>query len=586
MNLKLMSLRAKILLASSITLIFMTFLGIESVSIIYNLTNTKAWVDHTHKVVGEALKIETAAVNIETGMRGFLLAGDEQFLEPLNSGKKSFNVLLSNLKETVKDDPNQLELLQNTKDTIDEWLSTVVEPSIELRRQIGTSKSMNVMAKLIQEEKGKKYFDKFRGQISLFKKREESLLIKREKALENETSLNQVRDAVASVNHTHKVISEAQTILAAAIDMETGMRGYLLAGKENFLEPFNSGRQRLFEVTRRLKTTVSDNPAQVSLLGEIEILIEEWIEKVVEPAIALRREIGHAKTMDDMATLVAQAKGKKYFDKFRKEISNFRNIELKIMAERQEAAKSSVTTAYAVISSSIIVAIILSLLVAKILGNSIINPFRNIFGGLKSFSSHELELLNQNFSAIVADMTNSAKSMNNVSAEISSASDNLSSSSNHQAASVEQTSTSMEELSGIVRNNVKLTEQSKNLSDQVRDQMGTLTEAMKEINESNKQIENLAKVINEIGEKTSVIDEIVFQTKLLSFNASVEAERAGEHGRGFAVVAQEVGSLAQMSGKAALEISQIVKESTYQANAIVKENAETRCVFCLHKQRR
>ena len=87
------------------------------------------------------------------------------------------------------------------------------------------------------------------------------------------------------------------------------------------------------------------------------------------------------------------------------------------------------------------------------------------------------------------------------------------------------------------------------------------------------QIEGLAKVIDEIGDKTSVIDEIVFQTKLLSFNASVEAERAGEHGRGFSVVAQEVGSLAQMSGKAALEISQIVKESTNRVAQIAKENS-------------
>jgi methyl-accepting chemotaxis protein len=95
---------------------------------------------------------------------------------------------------------------------------------------------------------------------------------------------------------------------------------------------------------------------------------------------------------------------------------------------------------------------------------------------------------------------------------------------------------------------------------------------MKEINEANNKVEQLVKVIGEIGEKTAVIDEIVFQTKLLSFNASVEAERAGEHGRGFAVVAQEVGNLAQMSGKAATEISGIVKESIKSAEAVVTDN--------------
>ena len=48
------------------------------------------------------------------------------------------------------------------------------------------------------------------------------------------------------VTHTHKVLGEANGIVASAVDMETGMRGYLLAGKEKFLEPYNRGRS-LFE---------------------------------------------------------------------------------------------------------------------------------------------------------------------------------------------------------------------------------------------------------------------------------------------------------------------------------------------------
>ena len=69
-------------------------------------------------------------------------------------------------------------------------------------------------------------------------------------------------------------------------------------------------------------------------------------------------------------------------------------------------------------------------------------------------------------------------------------------------------------------------------------------------------VKNMMTLIETINQKTSVINDIVFQTKLLSFNASVEAARAGEHGKGFAVVAEEVGNLAQMSGNAAQEINQ------------------------------
>lgn len=96
--------------------------------------------------------------------------------------------------------------------------------------------------------------------------------------------------------------------------------------------------------------------------------------------------------------------------------------------------------------------------------------------------------------------------------------------------------------------------------------------AIEEIMESNARIEKLVGVIEQISEKTAIIDEIVFQTKLLSFNAAVEAERAGEHGRGFAVVAQEIGNLAKMSGSAALDISVIVKGSTNEAKKVAAEN--------------
>lgn len=60
-------------------------------------------------------------------------------------------------------------------------------------------------------------------------------------------------------------------------------------------------------------------------------------------------------------------------------------------------------------------------------------------------------------------------------------------------------------------------------------------------------------------------------TKLLSFNASVEAARAGEHGKGFAVVAEEVGNLANMSGRAAGEIEGMLGESLTQVETILEK---------------
>ena len=196
--------------------------------------------------------------------------------------------------------------------------------------------------------------------------------------------------------------------------------------------------------------------------------------------------------------------------------------------------------------------------------------------GIAIYISKEIS---SSLNKISSNLMDSAHQVASAATQLSTASSQLSSSSSEQASAVEETSSSLEELNGMVQNNVSNAEQAFTLATRVRDlsesgcsTMDNLELAMKEILASNEKIDQLVKVIGNIGEKTEVMDEIVFQTKLLSFNASVEAERAGEYGRGFAVVAQEVGNLAQMSGKAAQEIANIVKESIKNAETITAEN--------------
>ncbi|WP_226809460.1 methyl-accepting chemotaxis protein, partial [Aliarcobacter butzleri] len=74
------------------------------------------------------------------------------------------------------------------------------------------------------------------------------------------------------------------------------------------------------------------------------------------------------------------------------------------------------------------------------------------------------------------------------------------------------------------------------------------------------------KQVNAINEAIGVIDNIAFQTNILSLNAAVEAATAGEAGKGFAVVAQEVRNLASRSAEAAHEIKAIVENATIKAN--------------------
>ncbi len=166
-----------------------------------------------------------------------------------------------------------------------------------------------------------------------------------------------------------------------------------------------------------------------------------------------------------------------------------------------------------------------------------------------------------------------------ITSTLSSDAGQLADQASEQASSVQETSSSLEEIGGMVRSNLDNAREAYELSNKVREIsvkadtfMESIKTSMEELLESNKRIEQLVGVIDNIKTKTEIMDEIVFQTKLLSFNASVEAERAGEHGRGFAVVAQEVGQLAEVSGKSAQEIAKIVSDSMSEATQVTLNN--------------
>ena len=176
--------------------------------------------------------------------------------------------------------------------------------------------------------------------------------------------------------------------------------------------------------------------------------------------------------------------------------------------------------------------------------------------------------------------------------EVSSTSDQLSSAASQQAAALQETVAAVNEISAMVGRTADMATQSRNTSqssrnvandgkrtvDEMIHSMDEIRESNKEIltqvEDGNKEISQIVRVISEIGNKTKVINDIVFQTKLLSFNASVEAARAGEHGKGFAVVAEEVGNLAQMSGAAAKEISDLLEQSVVKVQTIVDQTGQ------------
>lgn len=145
-------------------------------------------------------------------------------------------------------------------------------------------------------------------------------------------------------------------------------------------------------------------------------------------------------------------------------------------------------------------------------------------------------------------------------------------------AMIEKSNTSAHSTVQITHENVRILEKGKvsisNLKDTFKEIQLANEDVIKVMDDNTHKITEILNVIQSIDAKTRVINDIVFQTKLLSFNASVEAARAGDSGKGFAVVAEEVGKLAISSGKASQEIGQLIRESQDQVKKIVAETQQ------------
>ncbi|MDX4025263.1 nitrate- and nitrite sensing domain-containing protein [Aliarcobacter skirrowii] len=135
----------------------------------------------------------------------------------------------------------------------------------------------------------------------------------------------------------------------------------------------------------------------------------------------------------------------------------------------------------------------------------------------------------------------------------------ISTAANSQAASLEETAASLEEITSNITNNTQTTTKMESYGEKVKESIKIGQDLA---NKTVSSMEDINKQALAINEAIGVIDNIAFQTNILSLNAAVEAATAGEAGKGFAVVAGEVRNLASRSAEAANEIKRIVQLAT------------------------
>ena len=141
--------------------------------------------------------------------------------------------------------------------------------------------------------------------------------------------------------------------------------------------------------------------------------------------------------------------------------------------------------------------------------------------------------------------------------------ENLTSKITKQIESLEETTLAVEKISEITNNNSKNTTSMSKLAEIVKQ---AVEDGYNLSNKTTKSMDDINEKVIAINEAITIIDQIAFQTNILSLNAAVEAATAGEAGKGFAVVAGEVRNLANKSAEAANEIKKLVEIANQKAH--------------------
>ena len=150
------------------------------VAMISYLLSVIQWVEHTDRVINNANEAVKLSVDLETGMRGFLITGDEHFLDPYEVAKPQIMAQLKGLEQLVGDNPQQIDRLKRLEALQTDW-SAYAQSMIDMRRQSGDYKGA------VQSGRGKRLADEIRREFDEFIAMEQQLRVARNESVSRTT---------------------------------------------------------------------------------------------------------------------------------------------------------------------------------------------------------------------------------------------------------------------------------------------------------------------------------------------------------------------------------------------------------------
>jgi methyl-accepting chemotaxis protein len=355
-------------------------------------------------------------------------------------------------------------------------------------------------------------------------------------------NVKKMKDSADTVATLQKTISDFRKMGALLVDVETGLRGYLVSGDAKFLQDFDAGKDEFEGAFLFARKAVSEDTFLTDKLDRIYQLKNEWMDGPIASLLEARKKYSEGTlSRAEFETLARDNKSKSFMDSIRAETEAVVQHEEELLAKQDSLDDAIERSTFLLLSlglgASVAIGAVFCLIVARNASKKIVK--------------------------IADELSSGAFAMTASSSEVSESAQRLSSSTTTSASSLEETVASIEELTSMVGQNAhnsKLADaaaaQSRSAAETGESEIRQLLASIDDIATSSKKIEAI------IG----VIDNIAFQTNLLALNAAVEAARAGEQGKGFAVVADAVRTLAQRSSDAAKDSTSLIKECVDKSN--------------------
>lgn len=264
-----MKLRTQLLAGNTPILVLMIIIVVFMHKSIENRLDTQRWVEHTHEVIAEANLVTKLLVDMETGQPGFLITGKDEFLETYDDAIKQYETTLTNIKKFVSDNPAQVKRLDETNTHVKNWLEVAAYPEIaESRKVSAEAVDADHLQAVLARGVGKGILDNMRTIMDVMIRRFE-------------------------IDRNVKAEYLTESIAKAMVEQETGQRGFLITGEEEFLEPYRDGKTHLDEAVSELMALIDNAHDRKGTVKDLDDPLIDSTEQVsVLTEVAARGSMG------------------------------------------------------------------------------------------------------------------------------------------------------------------------------------------------------------------------------------------------------------------------------------------------------